>query len=213
LSTERRLTNTTVGEALAAFSSPDPTPGGGSASALASALGTSLLIMVSGLAKTRTGADGERAALAAVAPNLVDIRDRLTQAIDDDTAAYDRVIAAYKCPKATPEEQQIRKDAIQAALRGATDVPLTVVRLSASALSAAETIAEHGHAGAASDVGVAVALLRAGLHGARLNVEINLESVRDDAYGSATRSEVERLAQLARDASEAAERLSARGGR
>jgi formiminotetrahydrofolate cyclodeaminase len=210
LSTEGRLTNTTVGEAIAAFSSPDPTPGGGSASALASALGTSLLIMVSGLAKTRTGADGERAALAAVAPSLVDIRDRLTQAIDDDTAAYDRVIAAYKRPKATPEEQQIRKDAIQTALRGATDVPLMVVRLSASALSAAETIAENGHAGAASDVGVAVALLRAGLHGARLNVEINLESVRDQAYAGATRSEVE---QLARGASETAERLSARGGR
>jgi len=213
LSTERRLTNTTVGEVLAGFSSPDPTPGGGSASALASALGTSLLIMVSGLAKTRTGAAGERAALAAVAPNLVDIRARLTQAIDDDTAAYDRVIAAYKRPKATAEEQQIRKDAVQTALRGATDVPLTVVRLSGAALSAAETIADNGHGGAASDVGVAVALLRAGLHGARLNVEINLGSVRDEAYASAIRSEVERLAQLARDASEAAERSLARGGR
>ena len=213
MSTERRLTNTTVGEVLAGFSSPDPTPGGGSASALASALGTSLLIMVSGLAKTRTGADGERAALAAVAPNLVDIRARLTQAIDDDTAAYDRVIAAYKRPKATAEEQQIRKDAVQAALRGATDVPLQVVRLSGAALSAAETIADNGPAGAASDVGVAVALLRAGLHGARLNVEINLGSVRDEAYASAIRSEVERLAQLARDASEAAERSLARGGR
>jgi len=213
LSTERRLTNTTVGEVLAGFSSPDPTPGGGSASALASALGTSLLIMVSGLAKTRTGADGERAALAAVAPNLVDIRARLTQAIDDDAAAYDSVIAAYKRPKATAEEQQIRKDAVQTALRGATDVPLRVVRLSGAALSAAETIADNGHASAASDVGVAVALLRAGLHGARLNVEINLGSVRDEAYASATRSEVEQLAQLARDASEAAERSLARGGR
>jgi formiminotetrahydrofolate cyclodeaminase len=58
-----------------------------------------------------------------------------------------------------------------------------------------------------------VALLGAGLHGARLNVEINLGSVRDEAYASATRSEVERLAQLARDASEAAERSLARGGR
>jgi methenyltetrahydrofolate cyclohydrolase len=210
------LSDTSIRNALAAFSSSDPTPGGGSAAALASALGTSLLIMVSGLAKTRTGADGERAALAAAAPNLVDLRDRLTQAIDADAAAYDRVIAAYKHPKATAEEQQIRKDAIQTALRGATDVPLAIVRLSAAALNAAETIAENGHAGAASDVGVAVALLRAGLHGARLNVEINLGSVRDEAYASTTRSEVERLAQQARDASEAAERSlgpSARGGR
>ena len=213
MSTAHRLTDTPVGAALAAFSSPDPAPGGGSAAALASALGTSLLIMVSGLARTRTGADGERAALAAAAPNLVDLRDRLMQAMDDDTAAYDRVIAAYKLPKASAEEQQTRKDAIQTALRGATDVPLTVVRLSAAALNAAETIAENGHSGAASDVGVAVALLRAGLHGARLNVEINLGSVRDEAYAGTTRSEVERLAQQARDASEAAEGCLARGGR
>ena len=207
------MADTPVSDVLAAFSSSAPTPGGGSAAALASALGTSLLIMVSGLAKTRTGADGERTALAAATPTLVELRDRLTQAIDDDAAAYDRVIAAYTHPKATPDEQRIRKAAIQTALRGATDVPLAVVRLSAAALKAAETIADNGHPGAASDVGVAVALLRAGLHGARLNVEINLGSVRDEAYASAIRSEVERLAQLARDASEAAERSLARGGR
>jgi len=210
------LIDRSVRDVVAAFSSPDPTPGGGSAAALASALGTSRLMMVAGLPKTRSGADGERAALAEATPTLVDLRDRLTEAIDEDSAAYDRVVAAYKLPKGSADEQQTRKDAIQTALRGATDVPLTVVRLSAAALSAAGTVAENGHSGAASDIGVAVALLRAGLHGARLNVEINLGSVRDEAYTSTTRSEVERLAQHARDASESAERWlgpSARGVR
>jgi formiminotetrahydrofolate cyclodeaminase len=207
------IADLTIRDALAAFSSSEPTPGGGSAAALASALGTSLLIMVSGLAKTRTGADTERAALAAAAPTLVDLRDRLMRAMDDDTSAYDRVIAAYKLAKGSAEEQQTRKDAIQTALRAATDIPLTVVRLSAAALTAAATVADNGHAGAASDVGVAVALLRAGLHGARLNVDINLGSVRDQDYASATRGEVEQLAQQARDASEAAERPLSRGGR
>lgn len=207
------LIEQSVGDLLAAFSSSDPTPGGGSAAALASAVGTALLIMVSGLARTRTGAAAERAALAAAAPNLAELRDRLAQAIDDDTTAYDRVVAAYQLPKGSADEQQARKQAIQTALRGATDVPLTVVRLSAAALSVAETIAANGHSGAASDVGVAVALLRAGLHGARLNVEINLGSVRDEAYAAATRDEIERLADQARGASEAAERSLARSGR
>src|SRR5215510_13905484 len=107
------LIDRSVRDILAAFSSSDPTPGGGSASALASALGTSLLIMVAALPKTRTGADAERAALAAATPTLVDLRDRLTGAIDADTTAYDRVVLAYKLPKATPDEQQTRKDEIQ----------------------------------------------------------------------------------------------------
>ena len=187
------LIDRSVRDVLAAFSSSDPTPGGGSAAALASATGASLLIMVAGLPKTRTGADAERAALAAAAPTLVDLRDRLAAAIDDDTAAYDRVVAAYKLPKVTADEQQVRKDAIQQALRSATDVPLAVVRWSANALRVSDTVAAHGHAAAASDVGVAVALLKAGLHGARLNVEINLDSVRDEAYVAETRRTVEDL--------------------
>jgi methenyltetrahydrofolate cyclohydrolase len=187
------LIDRSVRDLLAAFSSSDPTPGGGSASALASALGTSLLIMVAGLPKTRSGTDAERAALAAATPTLVDLRDRLTGAIDADTAAYDRVVLAYKLPKATSDEQQTRKDAIQHALRAATDVPLAVVRWSANALKVADTVAANGNAAAASDVGVATALLRAGLHGARLNVEINLDSIRDEAYVADTRRVLEEL--------------------
>jgi formiminotetrahydrofolate cyclodeaminase len=211
LSTERKLTETSVREALAAFSSPDPTPGGGSAAALASALGTSLLIMVSGLAKTRTGEGSERAALSSAIPVLLELREQLTQAIDEDRTAYDHVVAAFKLPKASADEQQARKDTIQAALREATEAPLGVVRLSASALAIAETVAINGHTGAASDVGVAIALIRAGLRGARLNVDINLESMRDEAYAAATREDVDRSATEAQHSSDAAERALARG--
>lgn len=191
--TEPTLTDTSIRDALAAFSSSDPTPGGGSAAALASALGTSLLIMVSGLAKTRTGAESERGALAGTMPALVDLRDQLTRAIDADRAAYDAVVAAYKLPKTSPDEQESRKAAIQRALRAATDVPLDVVRLSARALAAADIVAANGHAAAASDVGVAIALLRAGRQGARLNVDINLNGLHDEAYVATTRAEIERL--------------------
>jgi formiminotetrahydrofolate cyclodeaminase len=192
------LTDRTVGDLLTAFASSDPTPGGGSAAALASAVGASLLMMVASLPKTRTNSDEDRAALADASASLAAVRERLTEAIDADTAAYDQVVAAYRLPKAAAEEKAARTAAIQAALRAATDVPLRVMRWSAQALEAAKRVAAHGHAAAASDVGVAIALLRAGLEGARLNVAANLGGIRDEKYARDVSDEVDRLAAGAR---------------
>ncbi len=192
---------------LAAFSSSDPTPGGGSASALAAALGASLLMMVAGLPKTRTGADGERATLAAAASALEQLRARLTDAIDADAAAYDGVVAAYKLPKQSTDEQAVRKAAIQQALRDATDVPLDVMRMAAAAIGHAGTIAANGHRAAASDVGVGTALLRAGLRGAALNIEINAGSVSDAGYVDRVRGESARLSESAARAADEADAL------
>src|SRR4051812_19878023 len=176
------LTDTPLRDLLTAFSSSAPTPGGGSAAALASAIGASLLMMVAGLPKTRSGSDDDRAALAAAGGALARIRTSLTAAIDADAAAYDQVVAAYRGPKGSADDNIARKAAIQQALRGATTVPLDVVRLSAAALTEAAPIAAHCYDAALSDVGVAIALLRAGAHGARLNVEINMASVSDVAW-------------------------------
>jgi formiminotetrahydrofolate cyclodeaminase len=196
-----------VKDLLTAFSSSDPTPGGGSAAALASAVGASLLMMVAGLPKTRTGSDGARAALTAAGSALAELRKALTDAIDADTAAYDQVVAAYKMPKASPDEQTKRKAAIQQALSGATEVPRGVVRLSAAALDQAIVVATHGHRAAASDVGVAVALLRAGARGARLNVEINIGSVSDAAYAGEVAADLARLGEGVSRAADAADAL------
>jgi formiminotetrahydrofolate cyclodeaminase len=188
------LIEKSVRDLLAAFASSDPTPGGGSAAALAASVGASLLMMVAGLPKTRSNSDEDRAALAAAAALLTGVRERLTEAIDADTAAYDRVVAAYRLAKTTDEEKAARTAAIQAALRAATDVPLGVMRLSAQALDAAKAVEAHGNPSASSDVGVAIALLRAGLEGARLNVDVNLGGIRDKYYARAVSDEVERLA-------------------
>ncbi len=204
------LIDRSVRDLLTAFSSSDPTPGGGSAAALSSAIGASLLMMVSGLPKTRTGSDDDRARLTAAGTVLVGLRDRLTEAVDADTAAYDLVVAAYKMPKASADEQSARKAAIQRALREATDVPLNVVRLSSAALVQAAAVAAHGHKAAGSDVGVAIALLRAGLRGARLNVEINIGSVADAEYTSAVTAEINRLAGESARAADEADALSQR---
>ena len=187
------LVDRSVRDLLAAFGSNDPTPGGGSASALASAVGASLLMMVAGLPKTRTGSDEDQAALQAATQALSGLRQSLSEAIDADTAAYESVVAAYRMPKASVDEQQERKRAIQRALGGATEVPLGVMRLSAQALEQAAVVAAHGNRAAASDVGVAAALLRAGATGARLNVETNLKGIGDEGYRETARAEVRGL--------------------
>lgn len=199
------LIDKSLRDLLAAFASSDPTPGGGSAAAVASAMGASVLQMVAALPKTRSGAEGDRTALAEAAAALTSVQRRLTDAIDEDTSAYDAVVAAYRQPKATEDDQAARKAAIQRALRGATEVPLGVMRLSAQGLSHAQAVAAHGPKAAASDVGVAVALLKAGLHGARLNVEINLGGLGDAAYKEAVRAEAARLAREAGESADAAE--------
>ena len=187
------LVERSVRDLLAAFGSSDPTPGGGSACALASAVGASLLMMVAGLPKTRAGSDENRAALQAATQALSGLRQSLTEAIDADTAAYESVVAAYRMPKGSVEEQQERKRAIQRALRSATEVPLGVMRLSAQTLEQAAAVAAHGNRAAASDVGVAAALLRAGATGARLNVDTNLDSIVDEGYRETARAEVRGL--------------------
>jgi formiminotetrahydrofolate cyclodeaminase len=199
------LVDRSLRELLAAFGSPDPTPGGGSAAALGAAIGASLLLMVAALPKTRRGSDEDKAALALSVTALGTLREALTDAIDSDTTAYQLVVASYRLPKASVEEQAARKAAIQMALRLATDVPLTVMRLSALALVEAEHVAAHGHRAAASDVGVAIALLRAGLEGARLNVEINIGNLADAEYVSTVKEDIGRWRARGTQAAKAAD--------
>ena len=183
----------TVAQLLAALASPDPTPGGGTAAAIAGAMGTSLLVMVSGLAKSRNNLDEEKAALATAKSALEPISSRLTELADADTRAFDDVMAAYRLPKATDQEKTARSGAIQAALRGATEVPLETLRACADALAHSRPVADYGNQSAASDVGVAIGLLRAAADGAAANVRINLAGLKDEVFNTATEAETARL--------------------
>jgi formiminotetrahydrofolate cyclodeaminase len=188
-----KLTERTLTDLLAAFRSSDPTPGGGSASALAGATGASLLTMVASLPKPRTSTEEDVERLAAAKSRCADLAGALTALIDRDSEAYDEVVAAYKRPKATDEEKASRSKAIQAALRGATDTPLAVMRACAQAIEQGAVVATFGNPNASSDVQVGLELLRAGLLGAKLNAEINLGSIKDDAYVAKVRAEIEEL--------------------
>ncbi|MGH9411261.1 MAG: cyclodeaminase/cyclohydrolase family protein [Vicinamibacterales bacterium] len=183
----------TVASLLAAFRSPDPTPGGGSASALAGAIGASLLVMVARLPKSRAASDAEAARLAAAGERAAALADQLTTLVDRDSEAYDLVVAAYRRPKGTDEEKAARGAAIQQAMRAAIAAPLDVMRACDAAMDVAGDVAGLGNPSASSDVQVALELLGAGLRGAQLNVEINLGSVKDASYTDAIRSEIDAL--------------------
>ena len=184
------LTDKTVKDLLAAFSAPDPTPGGGSASALSGALGASLLAMVSSMPKTRTGSADERQALDAAHADLVTLRTALVDLIDRDAAAYDLVVAAMRRPKSTEDEKAARRAAIQDATRTATEVPLETMRACQGVITLGQLVAEHGNRSAASDIGVGLRCAMTGLHGARLNVEINLGGLTDEAWVRRIRDEI-----------------------
>jgi formiminotetrahydrofolate cyclodeaminase len=187
------FTELTVKDFLNAIASPSPTPGGGTGSAIAAAIGTSLLVMVTGLAKSRNNTDDEKAALARARERLTPITTRLGQLADADAQAFDRVMAAYRLPKAGDAEKAARSQAIQTALQGATTAPLDTLRACADALAHARVVAEHGNRSAASDAGVAIGLLRAAAAGAQANVQTNLESIKDETFKAATGAEAARL--------------------
>ena len=160
-------------ELLDRFASPDPTPGGGSAAALAGALGAGLVSMVSAMPKTRTGAPGERDRLDAALGWAREAGARLRRLVDDDAAAYDAVVAAYRLAKGTDEEKAFRKAAVASAMERATEVPFRTAEACLVVLKAAQEAAAHGNANALSDARTAGALAWAGLVGAAENVRIN----------------------------------------
>lgn len=162
--------------------SPEPTPGGGSVSAMAGAMGTALVQMVAGLPRTRHDNDEERAVLATLAAPLADLRARLLALADEDTAAFDGLMAAFRLPKSTDDEKAARREAIQAATREATTVPLQTAVAAARVLDLAGTVAALGNPSASSDLLVAAGMLRAAAEGGAANVRINLEGIKDDTF-------------------------------
>jgi formiminotetrahydrofolate cyclodeaminase len=194
---ERPLSGRTLDELLDAFASSEPVPGGGSGAALAGAVGVALLIMVAGL-KRRRSDDTRADVLADTAERLHPLRRQLTALIDRDADAYASVMSALRLPKADEIQAAERRRALDSAMRSATEAPLETMRLCRRALGEALAVAERCVPSAASDVGVAIELLRAAVHGAEMNVDTNLGSVGDAAYVSDASAEKQRLAKESR---------------
>ena len=181
------------------LASAAPTPGGGGASAYAGALAAALASMVGNLTVgKKTYADVEDEVRASLA-RLDALRARLVALVDEDARAFEPLAAAYRLPKATPEEQAAKNAALQQALVGASDVPLAIMRAVADVVDEADYLAHHGSKMARSDAGVAAAFVRAASDGASLNIFINAASMDDAAQAARYRGEAESLAARTRE--------------
>lgn len=185
------MSDTTFIDQLA---SAAPTPGGGGASACVGALASALASMVGNLTVgKKTYADVEDDVRASL-DRLAALRARLLALVDEDARAFEPLAAAYRLPKATPEEQAAKNAALQQALVGACDVPLAIMRAVAEVVDETEYLAHHGSRMARSDAGVAAAFARAASDGASLNVYINVASMDDADLAARYREETDALA-------------------
>jgi glutamate formiminotransferase/formiminotetrahydrofolate cyclodeaminase len=178
---------------LDAVAQPTATPGGGSVAALAGALGASLGQMVAGLSRKKKSQAAYVQQLSDALAEFHAASRTLAEAVDRDAASFESVMAAYKLPQSTPEEQGRRESAIQNALQGAANVPMEVARKAAHVfdlLGRLETMASQSML---SDIRVGRLMAAAAVQGALENVAINLESITDAGFSARMRSESELL--------------------
>ena len=198
------LEDKSVSAFLDELASTAPAPGGGAASALVGAVGAALVSMVCGLTLASDKYKDAQPALRPVLARSNELRTELLRLGEEDAAAFGKVSAAMKMPRATPEEKEARTAALQASLKGACDVPLRTMRACAELLALCETAAVHGTPHAVSDVGVAVHAASAGLRGAEMNVAVNLSLIRDTEYVQMARAQADELLSLCASRAEAA---------
>jgi glutamate formiminotransferase / formiminotetrahydrofolate cyclodeaminase len=160
--------------------SDSPAPGGGSVAALMGALGASLGGMVANLSAGKRGWEDKLRYFSDWAVKAQQLKDELLALVDEDTAAFNEVMAAFGLPKTTTEEKASRSTAIESATKRAAEVPLRVMETVLKSYQLLLEVAQNGNPNSISDVGVGALATRAGIEGAALNVRINVGSLKDE---------------------------------
>jgi formiminotetrahydrofolate cyclodeaminase len=172
------------------LASAAPTPGGGSASAVAASFAAGLVAMVASLSEDRPRYAMHAEVHAHAKAAGIELADRLLRIADEDAAAYGTFAAAMKLPRETEEQQAERAAALRSAARIAAEVPLRCVEACLEVVTAGELLAARCNVNASSDVHVAALLAEAAAKGAAANVRVNLPSVGDPAWAAATDARV-----------------------
>jgi glutamate formiminotransferase/formiminotetrahydrofolate cyclodeaminase len=160
--------------------SDSPAPGGGSVAALMGALGVSLGGMVANLSAGKRGWDDKLQYFSDWAVKAQQLKDEMLFLVDEDTAAFNKVMEAFALPKDSAEEKAARTAAIQLANKYAAEIPLRVMETASKSYQLLAEMAEKGNPASISDVGVGLLALRACIDGAALNVRINLAGLKDE---------------------------------
>ncbi|MGZ5503950.1 MAG: cyclodeaminase/cyclohydrolase family protein, partial [Chthoniobacterales bacterium] len=161
--------------------SDSPAPGGGSVAALMGALGVSLGGMVANLSAGKRGWDDKLSYFSDWATKAQRLKDELLFLVDEDTAAFNKVMAAFALPKTSVEEKTARAAAVEAANKYAAEIPLRVMQTATQAYPLLAAMAEKGNPASISDVGVGLLAVRSCIEGAAMNVRINLAGLKDDS--------------------------------
>ncbi len=191
------LMNMTIQEFAARTASGEAVPGGGCVAALAATLAAALTEMVTAFTIGRPRFAAVEGGLKEVAQKAAVLQERLAAAVDRDAAAYEAVLAAYRLPKASQDEKEARRQAIEAAMAGAARVPLEVAQDARKVLDLAAVAVRDGNPNTVTDALVAALMARSAVLGAVYNVRINLASMADPVFVAQTNEIVDRLASQA----------------
>jgi len=175
---------------LDALAAPTPTPGGGTAAALAGAMGAALIEMACRLTASKASSISTVAEMNGAIVEAESLRYRLTELADEDARIYEQVIVAHRLPKATEEEAENRRKAIQAALKQAARISWQVALACAAVIELGKLVGEQVRPSVRGDAVVGVLLAEAGLRGASLNLEINLFTLGDSQWMREEREEL-----------------------
>ena len=173
--------------------SDSPAPGGGSVAALMGALGVSLGGMVANLSAGKRGWDDKLQYFSDWAVKAQQLKDELLFLVDEDTAAFSKVMDAFALPKESAEEKAARSAAIQGANKYAAEIPLRVMETAFKSYQILVEMADKGNPASISDIGVGLLATRACIQGAALNVRINLAGLKDEKVKSTLQEKVRKI--------------------
>ncbi len=173
--------------------SDSPAPGGGSVAALMGALGVSLGGMVANLSAGKRGWDDKIEYFSDWAVKAQQLKDELLALVDEDTAAFNKVMDAFGLPKESAEEKSARSAAIEQATKYAAEIPLKVMETASRSYELLSQMAEKGNPASISDVGVGALATRACMGGAAMNVRINLVGLKDEKFKSALLKKIQQF--------------------
>lgn len=176
------LTVNTVGQFLEDLGSKSPAPGGGSVAALSGALGAALTEMVCRLTLGKKKYAGVESEIQDILVRAEILRRQMTELIEKDTHAFNKVMEAYGLPKENDAQKALRDAAIQSTTMEAALVPLEVMHHCIDGLALAKIVAEKGNTNSVSDAGVSAMMFYAAIEGAALNVRINLGGIKDTEF-------------------------------
>lgn len=189
-----KLIDLTCSDFVDTTASEAPAPGGGSVSAYMGALGAALGTMVANLSSHKAGWDDRWKEFSDYADQGRGITDELLGLVDEDTAAFNRIMEAFSLPKSSDEEKKARAEAIESATLYATQVPLKTMKAAYKAFDLLEAMASEGNPNCVSDAGVGVLAAEAAVAGAALNVHINAASLSDKNTADKLKSEADSIA-------------------